>query len=74
MNAFGVTEATIDSSRYENPPSDLPEAQMVPIGRAFPGTQLYVLDAGLSLTPVGVWGESAWAALELLAAIGNVRA
>ncbi len=57
INSYGVTEATIDSAYFENPRSDLPADQIVPIGRPFPNTRLYVLDSARQPAPTGVAGE-----------------
>ncbi|KAB8141436.1 amino acid adenylation domain-containing protein [Chloroflexia bacterium SDU3-3] len=57
VNTYGLTEATIDSTYYEIPPSAEPTERMVPIGRPFPGTQVYVLDAMLRPQPATVPGE-----------------
>ena len=57
INSFGVTEATIDSSYFESPEIDLSIEQLVPIGKPFPNTQLYILDANLQPVPIGVAGE-----------------
>lgn len=56
--AYGLTEATIDSSYYEAGAGTRlrPEAT-VPIGRPFPNTDLYVLDRRLEPVPLGVEGE-----------------
>jgi amino acid adenylation domain-containing protein len=61
INAYGVSEATIDSTYFENrgelsltlTNSD----RLVPIGRPFPNTQIYLLDNNLQPVPIGVWGE-----------------
>ncbi|MFB2973201.1 amino acid adenylation domain-containing protein [Aerosakkonema sp. BLCC-F183] len=57
INSFGVTEATIDSSYFESTDIDLPTDQLVPIGKPFPNTQLYILDTNLQPVPIGVTGE-----------------
>ena len=57
INSFGVTEATIDSSYFESSTQKLPPEQLVPIGRPFPNSQLYILNADLQLLPIGVIGE-----------------
>ncbi|MGD1948562.1 MAG: amino acid adenylation domain-containing protein, partial [Leptolyngbyaceae cyanobacterium] len=62
INSYGVSEATIDSSYFEavsgeGPSLELESDGMVPIGRPFPNTQLWVLDAHLQLVPEGVTGE-----------------
>ncbi len=57
VNSFGLTEATIDSSFYENPALDLAQDRLVPIGRPFANTRLYVLDGHLQPLPIGVPGE-----------------
>jgi amino acid adenylation domain-containing protein len=56
INSFGVTEATIDSSYFETT-GDLPRERLVPIGRPFANTQLYILDSHLQPVPIGVPGE-----------------
>jgi amino acid adenylation domain-containing protein len=55
INSYGLTEATIDSTWYEseNAEGDRP----VPLGRAFPNTDLYVLDEFGQPSPIGVPGE-----------------
>jgi amino acid adenylation domain-containing protein len=57
INSFGLTEATIDSTYFESPTVDLPVEQLVPIGRPFSNTQLYILDSHLQPVPIGVPGE-----------------
>ncbi|AFZ01581.1 non-ribosomal peptide synthetase [Calothrix sp. PCC 6303] len=56
INSFGVTEATIDSCYFETT-EDLPSQRLVPIGRPFANTQLYILDSHLQPVPIGVPGE-----------------
>ena len=53
LNAYGPTEVTVFSSITDR--SIDPER--VTIGRTWPNTQMYVLDAGMRLCPVGVPGE-----------------
>lgn len=55
FNEYGPTEATVWCSVYECEPSE--SEASVPIGRAIPGTRLYVLDRNLQPLPVGVPGE-----------------
>nr|WP_277714046.1 non-ribosomal peptide synthase/polyketide synthase [Paenibacillus mucilaginosus] len=57
INAYGVTEAAIDSSFYDEPLEKLPEAGNVPIGRAYLNARFYILGSGLKPVPVGVAGE-----------------
>ncbi len=57
VNAYGVTEATVDSSYFEADVSDLPESDPVPIGRPMGNMQLYILDEHLQPVPIGVPGE-----------------
>ncbi|MBD0342777.1 MAG: non-ribosomal peptide synthetase, partial [Microcoleus sp. Co-bin12] len=57
INSFGITEATIDSCYFESATGNLAGEQLVPIGRPFPNTQLYILDASLGPVPIGVPGE-----------------
>lgn len=44
VSTYGLTEATIDSTWYEAG-GQVPPAGTVPIGKAFPGTSLVILDA-----------------------------
>jgi len=53
LNAYGPTETTVLSTITPGPVSP----ERMTIGRAWPNTQLYVLDAGLRPVPVGVPGE-----------------
>ena len=57
INSFGLTEAAIDSSYFESESVVLSTGQMVPIGRPFANTRLYVLNERLELAPRGVPGE-----------------
>jgi len=58
VNGYGVAEATIDSCRYErNGAAELPKDGIVPIGRPFHNTRLYILDRNLQPVPVGIPGE-----------------
>ena len=57
MNAYGPTECSDDVTHYAlnvAPPAGLAR---VPVGRPVANTCLYVLDAHLNATPVGVKGE-----------------
>jgi tyrocidine synthetase-3 len=57
INSYGVTEAAIDSSYYEEPLHKLSTAGNTPIGKPLPNMSYYVLDSALKLLPVGVAGE-----------------
>jgi amino acid adenylation domain-containing protein len=57
INSFGLTEATIDSSYFEAADVSLPSDALVPIGRPFANTTLYILDAQLQPVPRGITGE-----------------
>ncbi|WP_346095402.1 non-ribosomal peptide synthetase/type I polyketide synthase [Streptomyces olivaceiscleroticus] len=57
VNSYGLTEATIDSSWFDGPTEHLDPSRMVPIGRPFPNTALYILDAHREPVPPGVTGE-----------------
>lgn len=58
INSFGLTEATIDSSYFEAADDvNLPTDALVPIGRPFTNTTLYILDAHLQPVPCGIPGE-----------------
>jgi amino acid adenylation domain-containing protein len=54
-NEYGPTEGTVWSNVYEGVPGEV--RPQVPIGRAIPNTQSYILDARLNPVPVGVPGE-----------------
>ncbi len=57
INSFGLTEATIDSTYFEGSTDHLSSDQLVPIGRPFANTKIYVLDGLLQPRPIGVPGE-----------------
>ena len=57
INSFGLTEATIESCYFEGALDDMPADRLVPIGRPFGNTRLYILDAHEQPVPVGVIGE-----------------
>jgi hybrid polyketide synthase/nonribosomal peptide synthetase FtdB len=57
VNSYGLTEATIDSAYFEGPADALEPSRIVPIGRPFPGSALYILDEHGEPVPPGVPGE-----------------
>ncbi|MEV7184148.1 amino acid adenylation domain-containing protein [Kitasatospora sp. NPDC093102] len=57
VNSYGLTEASVDSTYYEGPADRLEPGRMVPIGRPFPNSAVYVLDPHGEPVPVGVPGE-----------------
>ncbi|WP_437681732.1 amino acid adenylation domain-containing protein [Sorangium sp. So ce131] len=57
INAYGVSEATIDSTWFEAPRLERDGERSVPIGRPMPGVRALVLDAHLMPVPAGVPGE-----------------
>jgi amino acid adenylation domain-containing protein/thioester reductase-like protein len=70
INSYGVAEATIDSSYFEDgtsrplggtssgeSPGPLTADGPLPIGRPFAGCELFVLDRCLAPAPIGVPGE-----------------
>ena len=62
-NHYGPTEATIDVARHRYLPmeADLPFANdIVPIGTAFPGTTICILDEQRQPVPPGVTGQIAF--------------
>jgi amino acid adenylation domain-containing protein len=56
VQAYGVTEASIDSTCFELTAEHLDES-VLPIGRALANTRIYLLDALGAVVPVGVVGE-----------------
>ncbi|KJD40211.1 bacitracin synthetase [Paenibacillus polymyxa] len=57
INSYGVTEAAIDSSFYDEPLEKLPKTGSVPIGKAWLNAKFYIVDANLKPVPIGVLGE-----------------
>ena len=58
VNAYGLTEATIDSTWFEPAAADeLPPGRFVPIGRPLDNTSVYILDANLEPQAIGIPGE-----------------
>jgi len=57
INSYGVSEATIDSTYFESTKVNLPVDELLPIGRPFANTQIYILDRHLQPVPIGVPGE-----------------
>ena len=57
INSFGLTEATIDSTYFEGDLSGAPVERLVPIGRPFANSRIYILDRHLQPVPIGVSGE-----------------
>ncbi|WP_432774041.1 non-ribosomal peptide synthase/polyketide synthase [Brevibacillus gelatini] len=57
INSYGVTEACIDSSYYEEADISAIGSGTVPIGKPLPNMTMYVVDEQLNLQPVGVVGE-----------------
>lgn len=57
INSFGVTEATIDSTAYNNLPSYMSDSQVVPVGQPLANMQVYVLDSNLQPQPIGAAGD-----------------
>ncbi|MCA9539002.1 MAG: amino acid adenylation domain-containing protein, partial [Myxococcales bacterium] len=56
FNFYGPTEAAVDVTWW-NTRDIRPDQDLVPIGRPFPGTRLYVVDANLRPVPIGALGE-----------------
>ena len=57
IHSYGITEATIDSTYFERGKQNGIGSGTLPIGRPFPNTEIYLLDANLNPVPVGVAGE-----------------
>jgi amino acid adenylation domain-containing protein len=57
INSYGATETTIDSSYFESAALSFSIDGLVPIGRPFANTQIYILDSHLQPVPIGVAGE-----------------
>ncbi|MBG6064533.1 non-ribosomal peptide synthetase/MFS transporter [Micromonospora ureilytica] len=57
VNAYGVTEVTVDNVWFDGSAAHLPSEAPLPIGRPFPRNRVYVLDAHGEPVPAGVVGE-----------------
>ncbi len=57
VNTFGLTESTIISTACDLTATKLHDRREVPIGRAIPDSQIYLLDGSLEPVPAGVPGE-----------------
>ncbi|MFE3578025.1 amino acid adenylation domain-containing protein [Streptomyces vinaceus] len=57
VNAYGGTEATVDSTVFVPTEDSLDGSVYVPIGRPLPDTRVYVLDERRTAVPQGVPGE-----------------
>ncbi|MFC0513439.1 amino acid adenylation domain-containing protein, partial [Mucilaginibacter angelicae] len=56
-NAYGPTESSICATIFRVGPGTGISKTNIPIGKPIPNTEIYILDAGLKLQPVGVSGE-----------------
>ncbi|UCH97987.1 MAG: AMP-binding protein, partial [Candidatus Aminicenantes bacterium] len=57
INSYGVTEAAIDTSYYEQSIQHIPPVGIVPIGMPMPNMKFFVWDYGQKLQPIGIPGE-----------------
>ncbi len=57
INSYGVSEATIDSSYYEETLDNIPKTGNVPIGKPLPNVEMYILGNNLEIKPTGIYGE-----------------
>ncbi|MCR8843450.1 amino acid adenylation domain-containing protein [Paenibacillus sp. SC116] len=57
INSYGVTEAAIDTSVYDESLDKLPQSGNVPIGKATLNGRFYIVDSMLNPVPVGIAGE-----------------
>ncbi|HEU4326191.1 MAG TPA: amino acid adenylation domain-containing protein [Roseiflexaceae bacterium] len=57
VNSYGLSEATIDSTFFAGGASELSADRVVPIGRPFANTEVYILDRHQAPVPPGVVGE-----------------
>ncbi|MGI5523378.1 amino acid adenylation domain-containing protein [Micromonospora sp. CA-259024] len=57
VNAYGVTEVTVDNVYFDGSVDHLADEAPLPIGRPFPNNRVYVLDAHGQPVPPGVVGE-----------------
>jgi len=57
LNSYGITEATIDSSYYEESLENIPAIVNTPIGKPLNNNIFYILDKDRKLCPLGKIGE-----------------
>jgi amino acid adenylation domain-containing protein len=57
LQGYGPTEATVTCTMYVHDGGDVNPTRQLPIGRALPNTDIYVLDEQLEPVPVGIDGE-----------------
>ena len=57
VNHYGATELTVGCAHYVIGPGQEIPGPVVPVGRPFANTQVFVLDGGLQLVPPGATGE-----------------
>ncbi len=57
VNAYGVTEVTVDNVWFTGSVEQLPGNAPLPIGVPFPNNRVYVLDAHRAPVPAGIVGE-----------------
>ncbi|BCJ65767.1 non-ribosomal peptide synthetase [Polymorphospora rubra] len=57
VNAYGVTEAAVDSTCHLLPATGVADLPCLPIGRPLPNVRVYLLDGAGEPVPVGVVGE-----------------
>ncbi|MFI7004518.1 amino acid adenylation domain-containing protein [Nocardia sp. NPDC050175] len=57
VNAYGITEVSVDNVWFAGAVDHLPGNAPLPIGRPFPNNQVYVLDSYREPVPAGIVGE-----------------
>ncbi len=57
INSYGLSEATIDTTYFEGSLDNFSLSEMVPIGKPFKNSLVYLLDRNLQAVPAGVVGE-----------------
>jgi amino acid adenylation domain-containing protein len=57
INSYGVTEATIDSSYYQESLEHIPPVGNVPIGKPMPNMTFYIIAPWEKFQPIGIPGE-----------------
>ncbi|MBD0734539.1 non-ribosomal peptide synthetase [Streptomyces sp. CBMA29] len=57
VNSYGLTETTIDSTYFDGPDDGLEPGRTLPVGRPFPGSEVYILDRHGEPVATGVTGE-----------------
>lgn len=57
FNCYGPTETTVDATVFSCSAEDISKHDIIPVGRPVFNTKVYILDANMKPSPIGVPGE-----------------